>query len=983
MRRTVPIISIFVALLSLSIFFVEFSQASPQSVTISQTQLSVQDNITLVYSDSLPTSGAGIPASRHDNALFNTEALMVFGPEICSAWGDPFSPITPTWSAIPGLNPEDYQGPYTYRFRLRIPADYPDNIVRVELLDPDSINQAENVAEVVHSQTAQLTDPAQFPNYPVEMTCSINNQKNVCYIDTGEANLVGSNGITYDHINALWFMRVDENRGIGTDACASFPGYSPQTNTQTLFQLSYYTHPENGTSNQVVLGSYTGQVGDSVRDNGDHDTDLRWVSPGAAQSFDQPTFVPAEAGSFEVDLTQDVSNIQVDPLTGEKVLYLDVTSLSGGSKNGFAIWAGPDDYANSIPSHVNDRNLYILNNPGSHAGKGIKVEAVENLPRQSSVSDHINFPVVDLGPEYAGQTITVTMFDLDVGTRPPVRFFMDTLAFSPDDSAEDGINHALTDWAVSYGGSVDPLGRCFSGGASYTAECNNAWINPVYTITLPSEQNCDSPETCMPFYGGQLQTRFRGGMADAHVWHVDLPERPLLDNTQSCTAFPIAVDDNIRSVLPPDDPNGDAPNRWRTDFDYPNPGPNYYSFYNHQPNTPLLEAQEGYIYNIKNGDSADGQGWLAWNQCMVADTNALVNSLTWPGNSNDYSILPGTCTLNGETLPRFAGFMEFGDNDDRSMHIGDWVSANSGSVNSSSLIDTLEGHIDLGRILRVIVYDNLTGSGGNMGYRISRLALMRVIGFSLDSSGDPFIMAEFIGWDDSCGQAPISLESVTLNGPDNGLVDTSYTYTATVAPITTSLPITIVWTATDTSPMTQTNQIESTQAFQWSSSGIKTITVTVNQRNFNFFTNTVTTTIVAPSIPLTDVVIQPQPEIVGNVVTLTAVATPTNATRPITYTWQTGSQIISHTTGLTDIASFSLPYSSTQTITVTASNGIGQPVSDTIEVTIEPLEVFLPLITQPQASTNRAINLPMIKPTAQLHHIDTRNAAISVKNNIL
>ena len=216
--------------------------------------------------------------------------------------------------------------------------------------------------------------------------------------------------------------------------------------------------------------------------------------------------------------------------------------------------------------------------------------------------------------------------------------------------------------------------------------------------------------------------------------------------TDACTAFPIAVDENIRSVSL----NTTAENVWRTDFDYPtSPKPNYYSFVNHVPEIPLLQAKEGYLYNIQNGGSKGGKGWLAWNECVGSATD-LQDSLTWPGNSNDYTPIPGSCNKG----PKFEGFMEMGDDTDKSMHVGDWVAVSTGNINSGPARKVLEDHIEIGRNLSVIVYNKTNGqTGSNAAYYISRFAIMRLIGYSLSSSGgESFIMAEFIRWNDSCGQ---------------------------------------------------------------------------------------------------------------------------------------------------------------------------------------------------------------------------------------
>jgi hypothetical protein len=213
--------------------------------------------------------------------------------------------------------------------------------------------------------------------------------------------------------------------------------------------------------------------------------------------------------------------------------------------------------------------------------------------------------------------------------------------------------------------------------------------------------------------------------------------------TDSCTAFPIAVYENIRSL---------TASTWRTDIDYPTPPPTFNSFVNNVPDVSLLQAREGYIYNIQNGPEASAKGWLAWNTC-AGDAGELADALTWPGNSNNYTPGPGNCPATGE--PPVPGFIEDGDPTDRSMHIGDFVTSSDGSISSSAARSTIEGHIDLGRNLRVIVYSqfNNDNGNGNSSYLISRFAIMRLISYSMNQGGgESYIAAEFIRWDDSCGQ---------------------------------------------------------------------------------------------------------------------------------------------------------------------------------------------------------------------------------------
>lgn len=481
---------------------------------------------------------ADIYASRRvDQGLVNTSNQSVFGPWICTAWGDPFSPNNSRF-------PEAWEErPYSYKYRILIPSDYPDDVLRVELFDPDSYNVAGTGATVIHSKVAQN---AGFSSAPVAMQCasSASDQKAVCNIRTGEENLVGSNGITYDHINAFWTVRIDENRGKNNKAgvCENYSYYSKETNTRTLYSMFYYRQNEDGTIEEVPLARYTGQVNDGKYDNGEHDTDLRWVSPGGGLSIiDQTANVPVDSNTpinpatnspytFELNIERDLPNILTEIGSGNRYVYLDVQPLTGGSENGYEIWAGPDDYINTTPSNVNSRNLYILNNPGAHYSKGATVFAMGNLPMNSNISNRVNIPLMYVGSEMAGGTIYVDIFDPDAGAKPPVIFFFDSLAFTTDETKTDGVNWAKTDWAVSYGGTWDTSFGCFRGGKDYNDACNDQWVR--YKIQVPGGDDCFVHPTrgkqCIPFYGGRFSVNYKGGQGDTYGWEIRVSGDPYL-----------------------------------------------------------------------------------------------------------------------------------------------------------------------------------------------------------------------------------------------------------------------------------------------------------------------------------------------------------------------------------------------------------------------------------------------------------------------
>ncbi len=428
---------------------------------------------------------------RPGQAIVGNANGSVFGPHICTWYGDPFSP----------LNNPYVPAPHTYRYRIQIPASYPYEVVRVELFDSDSMNRANPTSPVTIYRTQAAIDAGLSPT--TTGTCT-NNRKDACLIPTGELALVDNGTLELEEINPYWFWRIDENRGAGSPpgngTCSQPSIYNPLFNTATHFALHYY---QDGGAEpvRVELAAYTGQTGDGVRDNGDHDTDMRWVSPGAAPAYDQPVFVPTDPGSpgdFEIHLTDETPGIVVDSVTGDRYLYLDITSLSGASENGFEIWAGPPVYTATVPSDVNLRNVYLLDHPAAHNTFGVTVYARDYRPTNSNLNRVVDTPLAYLPP--SATFVTVSMFDSDAGAQPPITFFFDTIPAS--------------EWAMTFGvsGVPDPDGQvrnCRPG------SCDNTWIAPPYQLTLPAN-----------FPGGRLMARYRAGYGDTYAWEVKLHPEP-------------------------------------------------------------------------------------------------------------------------------------------------------------------------------------------------------------------------------------------------------------------------------------------------------------------------------------------------------------------------------------------------------------------------------------------------------------------------
>jgi hypothetical protein len=514
-----------------------------------------------------------IYASRRvELGTLGTSNQAVFGPGCRTSSGDPFSPNTSVFRPPNHyVNPDYSNNFFTYRYRIVIPANYEatsgTNIVRVELFDPDTYNWSINQADNENGATHVITTTA---GTTTARACGTNGaaandryRTEPCIIPTGENQ----------NANPFWFIRIDEIRQNTGSSCITPVNnvYTDGQPTTTSFDLFYYrTNTTTGIIERFPLAKYVGRA-----DNA-HCTDMRWVSPGGANSYDQnepgcPAQVPVNSGSsFEVNL-QTYADILRDQ-NNTRYLYLDVTTINGASENGYEIWAGPEYYASNppdtdpltapcgpqlagtpppgTPSKANTRNLHVVKcGNTSHSSKGVTVMAMGNLPMNSNTSVAVDIPLIYVGPEYGGSTISISMFDPDAGSNSPVVFYLDTVAFTLVDpvpaAPADPVNHNLTDWfrafAVGYTRSNDPdlapgeERNCVPHpSGSYEFTCNNKWVTPAYRIQVPTLDpvRCVNPATtpqwCTPFYGGRLIARYAAGNHDTYGWQIRMPGLPYI-----------------------------------------------------------------------------------------------------------------------------------------------------------------------------------------------------------------------------------------------------------------------------------------------------------------------------------------------------------------------------------------------------------------------------------------------------------------------
>jgi hypothetical protein len=173
----------------------------------------------------------------------------------------------------------------------------------------------------------------------------------------------------------------------------------------------------------------------------------------------------------------------------------------------------------------------------------------------------------------------------------------------------------------------------------------------------------------------------------------------------------------------------------------------------------------------------------------------------------------------------------------------------------------------------------------------------------------------------ACGQAvgalavsvtvPPSCEPVqtaAITGPVALVTGETGVYTATYAPPTATLPLTLTW---------DNGAVGPTAAYSWTVPGLYSLTVTATNACGEVSTTLAVSVTPAPCRPLQTVVITgPLTPCTGEPTLYTATVSPPTATTPLTVTWDNGS------VGLTAVYSWTAM--GAYTLTVTATNACGQ-----------------------------------------------------------
>jgi uncharacterized repeat protein (TIGR01451 family) len=452
----------------------------------------------------------GLYASQTGSyGLEQASNLAVFGPRICTSFGDAYTPYNSPWY-------DELNG--VYSFRLDIPSDYEskaenltlrwnggadtNDIVRVEIWDPDCYNRSLPGNQFV------ITNTVTGLPMTISNACSGggDDRKQPC------VPLLR----TQDPQNPFGFVRIDENRGGGSPpgngTCAEPGSYTPGFNTVTEYTLYYYLQQGDGSVERRNLARYTKGGAES-----DSDTDMRWVSPGGSLPGDP---VPdgwvgspygfawdAGNGNFEIDLSTEAPDIYVNPLDSRRSLFLDVRGAEGASENGFDLWAGPR--YQTVPGEVNARNVDIVLYAGDyHSSAGATIFGIGHLTMNTNATEVVTFTLAYIPPEWAGRTLYVSSFDNDAGGTG-LTFIFDTIPYT--DWYHDGL-----------------LSR------------NNAWYTNV--LTVPSE-----PEHT--FYGGFLQAIYQAGAHDTFGWMATIPQPDLSGSTKEASGTTVTPGDVLTYTI--------------------------------------------------------------------------------------------------------------------------------------------------------------------------------------------------------------------------------------------------------------------------------------------------------------------------------------------------------------------------------------------------------------------------------------------------
>jgi hypothetical protein len=193
-----------------------------------------------------------------------------------------------------------------------------------------------------------------------------------------------------------------------------------------------------------------------------------------------------------------------------------------------------------------------------------------------------------------------------------------------------------------------------------------------------------------------------------------------------------------------------------TRMDYPGPGMLTYvnmatapnlnasTFVNNVPGVPLSDAQPGYLYRARDGNSADtagGFGWLTWTG--ETSEQALLNSL-FPPPGNFLEMYPGS-DADMNTIRNFDHGIS--GNGNGVLEEDEWVEGSTGNI--TAVNTEMRWYLENDTPVIITVYQNYYNTGSNAAYQVAGFVRANVLGYEFGTN-DKWIIIEFLGWGDSC-----------------------------------------------------------------------------------------------------------------------------------------------------------------------------------------------------------------------------------------
>ncbi len=239
-------------------------------------------------------------------------------------------------------------------------------------------------------------------------------------------------------------------------------------------------------------------------------------------------------GDFIVNVSgesdSETPDIYIDPASGVRYLYLDVITTTGGSENGYELWAGPPVSVYKAPPNVNGRNMWSINqiefagvNPtilDPRESGGVQIFGLGHLPMNSNATARVEIPLTDVSGVFEGSDVTIEIFDSDSGASGPFFIYFDSipkneylLCWGDNDTQCENEAQSLYGLTPSEAANLTRVGTENIGGLQ------TIWGS--FTFTVPTDE-LDG------FYGGTMIAGYGGGSNDTFGWKISVDSRPYL-----------------------------------------------------------------------------------------------------------------------------------------------------------------------------------------------------------------------------------------------------------------------------------------------------------------------------------------------------------------------------------------------------------------------------------------------------------------------